>query len=227
MANCGKVYTVPLNFYGYNYSIGGGVNVKINDYRKKLSYIQHFRDTCDVLRQGGLVETSDVYKVHFAKYLYWGDNFLDKDLYMIYDKVVGRDSGFFDKDDIFFQQFYVGSSAFFVYQENSEEYFRKIRQSISDMELSERFNSDYCFKIVIMFLQSDSVEEFKSKYHSEEVRILKEKNKSLIDKRAKLADKYESMQNRSKELEEFNESLLNSSSWRLTKPLRAVMNMFR
>ena len=226
LANCGKVYTTPLNFYGYNYSIGGGVNVKINNYKKKLSYIQHFKDTCDVLSEGGLTETSEVYKTHFAKYLYWGDNSLDKELYMIYDKVVGKESDFFDKDNPFFQQFYVGSSAFFAFQQDSEEYFEKVRQNLLGMKVSDKFNS-INLKRLEMFIHSDSLEEFKSKYHSEEIRILKEKHESLIDKREKLAQRYESLQQELIELEEFNKSLLNSSSWKLTKPLRAVMNIFR
>lgn len=226
LANCGKVYTTPLNFYGYNYSIGGGVNVKINNYKKKLSYIQHFKDTCDVLSEGGLAETSEVYKTHFAKYLYWGDNSLDKELYMIYDKVVGKESDFFDKDNPFFQQFYVGSSAFFAFQQDSEEYFEKVRQNLLGMKVSDKFNS-INLKRLEMFIHSDSLEEFKSKYHSEEIRILKENHESLIDKREKLAQRYESLQEELIELEEFNKSLLNSSSWKLTKPLRAVMNIFR
>lgn len=227
LANCGKVYTTPLDFYGYNYSIGGGVNVKINDYRKKLSYIQHFKYTCDVLSEGGLIETSETYKTHFAKYLYWGENSLDKDLYLIYDKVVGMKSDFFDKNDRFFQQFYVGSSAFFVFQEDSEEYFEEVKQELSQMKVSDKFNSTYCFNLLVMFLQSDSLEEFKSKYHKEEVRLLKEKNEFLIDKREKLTNIYESLQKESEELEELNESLRNSSSWRMTRPLRKVMKVIR
>ena len=44
LAKTNKIYTVPLNLYGYNYSIGGGVNVKVNNYDKKFSYLKHFKE---------------------------------------------------------------------------------------------------------------------------------------------------------------------------------------
>ena len=70
-ANTSKIGVVPFTLYGYNHTIGGGVNMKINVYEKKMEYIQHFKDVCDILSGAGLHDTSDFYKIHMFRFLTW------------------------------------------------------------------------------------------------------------------------------------------------------------
>ena len=228
LANCGEVYVTPLNFYGYNYSIGGGVNVKINNFRKKESYFQHFKDTCDALSEGGLTDTSDIYKVHFAKYLNWRNNAQDRDLYILYDKILGRDSDFFDKTDIYVQSFYIPYSAFELYHTDSEDYYDRLKEEFADMDLTDNFViSNISLRIYLTLINSTSYDDFKRKYYDYSIKRLEDDRKKLENKNRDLATKEKNLKEKSKEMEKFNRDLYNSTSWKITKPLRAVMKIFK
>lgn len=228
LANCGEVYVTPLNFYGYNYSIGGGVNVKINNFKKKESYFQHFKDTCDALSEGGLTDTSDVYKVHFAKYLHWRDNAQDRDLYILYDKIIGMDSDFFDKTDIHVQAFYIPCSAFHLYHSKSVEYYDRLKEEFKSMDVSENsILSEISLNIYSILVNSTSYEDFRKNYYDYTIERLENEKRKLENKNSELALKEKNLKEKTKELEKFNEDLYNSTSWKITKPLRAVMKIFK
>ena len=228
LANCGVVYVTPLNFYGYNYSIGGGVNVKINNFKKKESYFQHFKDTCDALSEGELYNTSDIYKVHFAKYLNWASNAQDRDLYILYDKILGKDSDFFDKNDKYVQSFYIPYAAFQAYHSKSIEYYERIKNEFLKMDLSDNFIiTNISLRIYLILINSNSYDDFKQRYYDYSIKRLEDDKRKLKNRNKDLAIKEKSLKEKSRELKKFNEDLSNSSSWRLTKPLRALMKVFR
>ena len=44
-----QIYVVCTDLYGYNYALGGGANSKVNDYNKKLDYMNHYKMTFKIL----------------------------------------------------------------------------------------------------------------------------------------------------------------------------------
>ena len=99
LANIQKFPTVPLDLYGYNHSIGGGLNNKITDYDKKYSYIQHFKDIFDILKENGFYSILSTYKNEFIDYLIFSSNICDDEIKEILFEVFNNYEDYFAKDE--------------------------------------------------------------------------------------------------------------------------------
>ena len=53
-----QIYVVCTDLYGYNYALGGGANSKVNDYNKKLDYMNHYKMTFKILDDAHFTEIS-------------------------------------------------------------------------------------------------------------------------------------------------------------------------
>lgn len=89
---------LPIDLYGYNHSMGGGVNEKINNYEKKYSYIEHFKEVFDILKNNNLQSTYSGYKVEFIDYLIYSKNMYDKEIQEILSKLFNNYEDYFQRD---------------------------------------------------------------------------------------------------------------------------------
>lgn len=95
-----KCYMVPVDLYGYNHSIGGGVNEKIDTYEKKLAYITHFKEIFDLLKKNNYSKILSSYKNEFVRYyLIYSDNMQDKEILEIIKNKFNNFEDYFEKDD--------------------------------------------------------------------------------------------------------------------------------
>lgn len=158
-----KVYTVPLYLYGYNYSIGGGVNIKVNTYEKKFSYMKHFKVACEVLEKGNLIKCCEDYKVHILNYLTWRDNIYDVELYDIYSKIYADIPNYFNESDEKFIKFNIMFSSYNLVNSNDENYFNEVKNQLANVKYSQ---DDDITKQLNLVKNSNSLEEFKSNYNA-------------------------------------------------------------
>ena len=63
LINVNEIYVLGTDLYGYNHSIGGGLNMKIDTLDKKQDYIQHFIDTFEILENNGFDEILNLYSL--------------------------------------------------------------------------------------------------------------------------------------------------------------------
>lgn len=87
LVNTDELYVLRTDLYGYNHSVGGGVNIKVNTYEKKLAYIQHFKNTFDILKDNDFEGPLGGYKREFMDYILFGNNLYDNDLKKAFKEV--------------------------------------------------------------------------------------------------------------------------------------------
>ena len=222
LAKTNKIYTVPLNLYGYNYSIGGGVNVKVNNYEKKFSYLKHFKETCDVLKEGNLIDCYNEYKIHTINYLSWRDNIYDIELYDIYDKIYGGLPNYFDKSNVNFLQFYILKSFYFIINSNDNNDFLDIKNEFLKLKYSP---NDIISEKLNMVINSSSIDEVKLAYSKSPIKqwnidfnlldetsaIKQNENNSFeehVDKNRELINQNKELINQNRELINQNKELI-------------------
>jgi len=100
LTNTENCYMVPVDLYGYNHSIGGGVNEKIDSYDKKYSYISHFKEIFDILKHNNFNSTLSSYKDEFVRYyLLYSNNLQDNEILEIVRNLFANFEDYFEKDD--------------------------------------------------------------------------------------------------------------------------------
>lgn len=100
LTNTDKCYMVPVDLYGYNHSIGGGVNEKIDSYDKKYSYIIHFKEIFDIFKKNNFNSALSLYKNEFIRYyLIYSDNMQDPEIIEIIRNNFNNYEDYFNKED--------------------------------------------------------------------------------------------------------------------------------
>ena len=110
-----------------------------------------------------------------------------------------------------------------VNEEDKEDFFNKINEDFSNFQ--EEYESDPVFnalnnKLKLIFrsgIYSETYEEFELTIENHDLRF---KNKDLKKKNSNLKKEIKSIKT-------FNEQILNSNSWKITKPFRKFVNIFR
>lgn len=87
-----QIYVVCTDLYGYNYALGGGANSKVNDYNKKLDYMNHYKMTFKILDDAHFTEISNSYKKQLITYLKLKNNRNDKELFEIVHEIFEDDN---------------------------------------------------------------------------------------------------------------------------------------
>ena len=95
LVNVNEFLALPLDLYGYNHSIGGGVNEKITNFEKKNAYIKHFKDIFDILKRHELNSIFSIYKKEFIDYLFYSNNIHDSEIRRIVKDLFNN----FDEDE--------------------------------------------------------------------------------------------------------------------------------
>lgn len=186
LINTKELYTVPLDLYGYNHAIGGGVNVKINTYKKKFDYLQHFKDTADILEEGGFKETSDFYKIHLFRFLTFKENAHDPEIIDIFNDIFGIFNDSFDEDDFNYTRFIIPAKFYLINKYGSEEFFIKVNKDFLQINIYDTFAIDE--KVIedyFLVVYSNSFDDFKSnyaKYLSNNLKFMKEIKEFIVNK---------------------------------------------
>lgn len=160
-----KIQAVSVNLYGHHYRVAGGAEVKINTPEKKRGYIQHFKDTCDILAEGGLKDLSDFYKIHLFRYLTKDECINDSEIYELFDEMFGMDNDSFDETDFNYTRFIVPANFYFITKYDSEEFFRKVNKKFLTINIYDTFaiTEDIIDKYLLV-VYSYSLEDLKSNY---------------------------------------------------------------
>lgn len=100
LVNTDELYVLSADLYGYNHSVGGGVNIKVNTYEKKLAYITHFKQTFDLLKENEFEGPFAGYKREFMDYILFQNNLYDEDVQKATREVFGdKINDYFTEDD--------------------------------------------------------------------------------------------------------------------------------
>ena len=204
-----NIPVTPVTLYGYNFSVGGGTDNKINSYDKKKDYITHFKETFNILNNHGFEVVSEKYKKYLFNFLNNPNNYNDLDLYDIVIDVFGNDESF---KNYLLNLLKVSDSNDFFKKVKSEFLIMDIESNcIIENNLKEEFN---------IVCESNNINTCKLNLLQFEINNLKSENQ-------KLNNNYKKLKNDNYYLRKLNNELLNSSSWKITKPLRTFKRIFR
>lgn len=209
-----KVYGVKTDFYAYMFPIPGKPYYKVNNSLKKLHYTKHYKDTFDIYEAAGMYRASEKYKPKLIKYFNYSMKVDDLEIFDIAMELFGSTNHYFDNFREEFDKFKVHHILNKIDVEDSGEYFIKAKNELSkiDIATNTRLSNSEVRKLLVV-MDSDSFDDYKNK------KALR-KNNSLANKNEKLAKKLD-------KTKKLNEELTSSSSWKITKPLRKVMNKLR
>ena len=131
-----KIYNVPIDFYGYRYSVNDSLD-KIDSYEKKYDYIKHFKDTFDILsRTPKFNKTLNKYIDTFYKYLsYFDSNKKDIELYNIVKEVFSNNE--YDILDNIDKYFYIPKISIIVPVYNVDKYLEESLNSIFNQTFND------------------------------------------------------------------------------------------
>ena len=165
--NVKSIFVVPFTLYGYNHSIGGGVNKKIDTYEKKNVYIKHFKTVSEILKNGGLKHTSDFYKIHLFRYLNFEKNNNDPEIFEIYNNIFGIDCEEFDKTDFNFTKFNIAIKFYFMNKFNSENFYKQVNKEFLGIDIyhTPAMTEDIIDKYFLV-IYSYSFNDFKLNYEN-------------------------------------------------------------
>lgn len=215
------IYTCPVNLYGYNSSVGGGVNNKMNTYIKKKSYVQHFRDTCDVLADGGLENMSETYKLHLTKYLNWKKNNANEDLFKIYGILFENPYDYFDITDENFIIFNTAAQAYLLYNQKDDDKFKQTKEFIEKIDpddlpkaIKEKYHILECSK---------DNDDYIENYHKDKIKKLEKRHKNLTDKIDELEAENEKLEAEVERLDGKVKEVKSSGGFKIAKKVKNII----
>ncbi len=189
---------LPVDLYGYNHSMGGGVNEKINTYEKKYSYLDHFKEVFDIFRKKDFHSTYLGYKVEFIDYLIYSNNMYDSEIQEILSELFGDYEQYFDE----------GTYGFFVmdymlnpdYKENFQNYdeFSLIKKCLFEETFIEDNFIDKERLMDYITVESDN------RYDVDDTKLMKASYAVLNDIKEKTSVKYAAI---SDEVEKINDKI--------------------
>lgn len=214
LANVDKVYGVRTDFYAYMFPAPGKPYAKVNSSKKKRHYITHYKNTFDVYENAGMYGASEKYKPKFINYLNYSVRANDFEIYELVMEIFGENNDYFSN----FQHEYDAFRAHHIMNrimiEDSQEYFDEAKSRLKELDLARNpFLSDDINSKLVTLLSSADYNEYKSNLSVKTIDYYTLENEKLE----------KSIRNQEKLLNE----LSNSSSWRITKPLRTIRNTFR
>lgn len=212
-----KIYTTPVNLYGYNYSAGGGADSKVDTFTKKHDYIKNFHDSFNILENGGLYNNACKYKEKLYQYMRIKDNREDKDLLDILRDVFNYSHEYFGNIDE--EVLYLRLKL--LNYDNEDVFIMSFNNLINDLK-DINIKSDFLINHDILSEYVEILDKHENllntiNYNLDEFKELNEENKHLNDEILLY-------KNKNDELKKTNDSLTSSTSWKITKPLRMIRN---
>ena len=123
----------------------------------------------------------------------------------------------FDEFKMEFNKFIVAHSLFYIISTNSEKYYKIAKEKF------ENIKDEYAppFPKYKLVMETDNYEEFKLKWMELDY---KDKENALLNKIEQLEKENNKLRNKNIKLKKINDEILNSTSWKITKPLRSIKN---
>ena len=214
LAHVDKVYGVKTDFYAYMFPVPGKPYLKVNSSLKKLHYTKHYKDTFDIYEEAGMYAASEKYKPKLMKYFNYSVKEDDMEIFDIAMDLFGAKNHYFDNFREDFDKFKIHHILKKIDLKDDDEYFLTARQMLSDTDMAtnSKLSNDEIRKILVV-LNSDTYEDYKNN-------MTQRKNNSLARKNVRMEKKLD-------KAKKLNEQLTSSSSWKITKPLRKVMDKLR
>lgn len=133
-----------------------------------------------------------------------------------------KDEGFYDEFVNEFKLFKITQITNYLISTGTDEYFNIAKEEFSKMDIDFELNDQLTTQIDLI-LKSDSFKDYNVKLnYFNNINLLKKENETLKKQNKDLKNKNKKLTKDLKELKKFNSSLLNSTSWRLTEPLRKI-----
>lgn len=210
-----KIYVVDVDLYGYNHSVSGGVNVKLNDYNKKKDYIQHFRDTFTILDKKGFEMILSDYKMEFVNYLLFRDNLSDEEIKSIV-KELFENTDFFEESDY------------------GNMIMDMIINPVEDVDDEYNMIKSFLFEESMLedsFIDLDRLKDYinisknagdNSKLQKNSFNQLKEIDNYTFEEKRSVYRRVGKLKHEINSFIHFNDSILNSNSWKITSFLRSL-----
>lgn len=214
LANVDKVYGVKTDFYAYMFPVPGKPYLKVNSSLKKLHYTKHYKDTFDIFESAGMYAASEKYKPKLIKYFIYSIKENDLEIFEIVMKLFGSTNHYFDNFTEDFDKFKLHHILNKLDINDNEKYFLKAKEELSkiDYATNTKISNDQA-KRVLVILNSETYDDYK-------LNLLIRKNHRLERKNERLAKDI-------KKAKKLNDELTSSSSWKITKSLRNVMDKIR
>ncbi len=195
LVNIEEIYVLNTDLYGYNHSIGGGVNIKIDTYDKKYDYVKHFKETMDILEKANFESPLAEYKKEFLNYLAFERNVYDEDLIKIVPEVFGNLDDYFNPDIPGYDYLELLNKS--EIEDKYDEY-----KLIKKCLFEETLISDN-------FIETDQLREYMNyleEHKSEERELAIASFNELKSIEERVNRKYETLTNKIEQLEELKES---------------------
>lgn len=219
-----EIYTINRNLYGYYYNADGEANDKINTTTKKIDYLNHYKQTFDILDKNQFTSISNIYKNSFINFFKIKERNHDQEyLNLVYETFPNLEE-YFDKDS------YPYSYLSFI-KENDEVNSDEFDDLI---ELKEEFIT----KLMIndCFIDNDEIRYFNDKinkirYDKEFIRKsytqIYSKHEKEQEEYNQIKDDIDQLTEEIKQLNSSNEEILSSNSWKYTKFLRDIKHVIK
>lgn len=209
-----EVHGVCTDFYAYMFPIPGKPYYKVNSSKKKLHYITHYKDTFDIFDDAGMHEASERYKPKLMKYFAYSVRVNDGEIYDIAMDVFGPENDYF----VNFQTEYDAFRAHHIVNRinvlDTQDYYEKAKGMLETLSLdSNEYISDELDLRLGCVFGCESINEYNDTVELKNI----EKYKSENERLRKSLDYHRNL----------NNELSSSISWKITKPLRKIINTFR
>lgn len=225
LSNVNEIYGVPVVLYAYLFPVKEKPYIKLDNSKKKLHYITHYKETFDIFDKNGLKDLSEKYKPKFFNYLRYSVRENDLEAYEMVISLFGKNFNYFKKFKNDYMFFRISHMLNKINVENSEEYFLEAKEELKEFKIWENSKiSAHQHRLISYIKTCETYEDYKVRYPYIHLVQLKETHKDLVRKRNDLKKQIKRNTKKKDSLKKFNESLFNSSSWKLTKPLRKLKN---
>jgi len=220
-----KIYTVPVDFYGYNYNAAGKPETKINNYEKKEDYLIHFKKVFEILEKKGFNNVSHEFKKQLISFLKFSIKNDDNEIFEIFHKVFNKDEliDFTDEIDSFDSNYILKEKE----NSTSQESFDENKNKLSKLNLYSNYHiPKSLMREIILVFSNDNFENFLTNLYEFKIFDLYVRNEELRKKNKKLTRSNKKLNKKLKNAKKLNKIILNSTSWKLTRPLRKFRKSF-
>ena len=139
-----------------------------------------------------------------------------------------KKENYFDEFVEEFKLFKITQINNYMLSTDSEDYFQRAKKEYSAIDLGENhLVKPALLKRYNFVLESDSLEEYKSKEYEVRIREYIVKRDNLKKENRKLIDENNRLKKELSKQKDLNKSILSSSSWKITKHFRKFTNVLR
>lgn len=208
-----EIHTINIDFYGYNHSISGGLNIKLNTYKKIYDYITHFKQTFQILEKTGFETVLGNYKKEFIDYLNFRQNINNQDIKKIVSELF--------KDDRYFNESDYGYMIIDMLRNDvkvDDEKYEFIKHCLFEESMLEDTLIDIGrLKNFQKISQNNNMDEHKASFKQ-----LKEIEKYTFEEKRQINGDVDRLKISINRFIKSNNEILTSNSWKLTSVLRSL-----